>query len=319
MRIVITGGAGFIGANLCRVLAPRHEVRVLDDLSTGQVTNLAGTGLTVEVGSVLDTDTVREVCEGASAIVHLAAIPSVPRSIENPLRSHETNVTGTLRVLEVAREVGAHVVLASSSSVYGDGATAKAEDAVCRPASPYGVSKLAAESYAAAYRTSFALDTVSFRFFNVFGPLQAPDHAYAAVVPAFLHAALCGVPPTVYGDGEQSRDFTFVDSVVGLLAEAVERRLTSPTPVNLAFGTRTTLNGLVDVLSEILGRRLEVRHKPSRLGDIRHSRAYPAALRELFPDVRPVPLRVGLERTLAWMESQSETLGITMPGTEVTV
>lgn len=309
MRIVITGGAGFIGANLCRVMAPRHEVRVLDDLSTGSEDNLAG-GVTMLVGSVLDIDAVREVCAGATTIVHLAAIPSVPRSIENPLRSHEANVTGTLTVLEVAREVGAHVVVASSSSVYGDGAMAKAEGVVCRPASPYAVSKLAAESYAAAYRTSFALDTISFRFFNVFGPLQAPDHAYAAVIPAFLRDALLGVPLTVYGDGEQSRDFTFVDSVVELLADAVERRLTSPTPVNLAFGTRTTLNTLVDLLSEVMGRRPEVRHKPSRLGDIRHSRAYPAALRELFPDVRPVPLRVGLARTLSWMESQAERLGI---------
>jgi UDP-glucose 4-epimerase len=311
VRVVITGGAGFIGANLCRALAPRHEVHVLDDLSTGRSANLAGAAATVRVGSVLDADTVREVCEGASAIVHLAAIPSVPRSIENPLRSHETNVTGTLTVLEVARETGAHVVLASSSSVYGDGTTAKAEDVVCRPASPYGVSKLAAEAYTAAYRTSFALDTISFRFFNVFGPLQAPDHAYAAVVPAFLHAALRGVPLTVNGDGEQSRDFTYVDSVTEVLAEAVERRLTHPTAVNLAFGTRTTLNELVVVLSEIFGRRLEVEHRPSRQGDIRHSRAYPAALRELFPDVRPVPVRIGLERTLSWMEDQSEALGST--------
>jgi UDP-glucose 4-epimerase len=307
---VITGGAGFIGANLCRAMASRHEVRVLDDLSTGSADNLTGVDVTLRLGSVLDPEAVREVCEGAAAIVHLAAIPSVPRSIENPMRSHDVNVTGTLTVLEVAREIGAHVVTASSSSVYGEGATAKAEDVVCRPASPYAVSKLAAEAYTSAYGSSFAVDTLSFRFFNVFGPLQAANHAYAAVVPAFLHAALRDVPLTIHGDGEQTRDFTFVDSVVGVLTEAVERRLTHPTAVNLAFGTRTTLNELVVMLGEVLGRRLAVEHRPSRLGDIRHSRAYPATLRELFPDVRPVPVRVGLARTLSWMESQSEALGL---------
>ncbi len=311
MKIVITGGAGFIGANLCRALAPRHEVLVLDDLSTGSVANLAGVDITVRLGSVLDASTVRDVCEGASSIVHLAAIPSVPRSIENPLRSHEANATGTLRVLEAARETGAHVVLASSSSVYGgDGATAKVENAVCRPTSPYGVSKLAAESYAAAYQSSFGLDAISFRFFNVFGPLQAPGHAYAAVVPAFLHAALRGVPLTIHGDGEQSRDFTFVDSVVRVLGDAVERRLTRTVPVNLAFGSRTTLNELVTTFSEILGRQLEVRHESPRAGDIRHSRACPDTLRALFPDVDPVPLRTGLHRTLMWMLSHLGTVGV---------
>lgn len=311
MKIVITGGAGFIGANLCQALVPRHEVLVLDDLSTGRVPNLAGVDITVRIGSVLDARTVREVCQGASTIVHLAAIPSVPRSIENPLRSHETNTTGTLTVLEVAREIGAHVVLASSSSVYGgDGTTAKAEDAVCRPTSPYGVSKLAAESYAAAYQSSFGLDTISFRFFNVFGPLQSPGHTYSAVVPAFLRAALRGEPLTIHGDGEQSRDFTFVDSVVRVLGDAVERRLTRPAPVNLAFGSRTTLNELVSMFSEILGRPLEVRHEPPRAGDIRHSRACPDTFRALFPDVDPVPLRTGLNRTLAWMMGQVDPVGV---------
>lgn len=312
MRIVVTGGAGFIGANLCRVLAPRHDVLVLDDLSTGHEANLSGVDATLRVGSVLDAAMVREVCRGASAIVHLAAIPSVPRSIHDPLRTHETNVTGTLTVLEAARETGAHVVLASSSSVYGGGgAHATDENTVCRPLSPYGVSKLAAESYATAYRTSFTLDTISFRFFNVFGPLQDPDTTYAAVVPTFLRAALRGDALTIHGDGKQSRDFTFVDSVAEVLADAVDRRVTSAGPVNLAFGTRTTLNELADKVAHVAGRALAVRHGPARLGDIRHSRAYPAALRELFPDVRPVPLATGLRRTLAWLESPSGALGRT--------
>jgi UDP-glucose 4-epimerase len=311
MKIVVTGGAGFIGANLCRVLVPHHDVVVLDDLSTGRLSNLAGTDITLRVASVLDVWAVRAVCHDAAAIVHLAAVPSVPRSIVNPRGSHDTNVTGTLTVLDVARETGAHVVLASSSSVYGSNeAMPKTEDMACRPTSPYGVTKLAAESYASAYRTSYGLDTIAFRFFNVFGPLQAPDHAYAAVVPAFLLAALRDVPLTIHGDGDQSRDFTFVESVVQVLTEAVTRRLTSTTPVNLAFGTRTTLNEVVAALSELLGRPLDVRYLPPRVGDIRHSQACPATLHALFPDVSAVPLQAGLRQTLSWMQSQSATLGI---------
>ncbi|HJQ44882.1 MAG TPA: NAD-dependent epimerase/dehydratase family protein [Amycolatopsis sp.] len=308
MKVVITGGAGFIGANLCRTLAEQHDVVVLDDLSTGSVANLAGVEVDLRVGSVLEADHVRRVCVGADAIVHLAAVPSVPRSLENPRRSHDVNVTGTVAVLDAAREVGAHLVVASSSSVYGSNRTLpKTEDLVCRPTSPYGVSKLAAESYAIAYQSSFGLETVAFRFFNVFGPLQAPGHAYAAVVPAFASAALRGDPLTIYGDGRQTRDFTFVDTVVGVLARAVTRRTVSPTPVNLAYGTRTSLNDLVALLSDAVGRRLDVSYRPPRPGDIRDSQASPAALRALYPDVRPVPLRTGLLRTLSWLETQAIT------------
>src|SRR5207249_1264251 len=158
-----------------RVLTERHEVIVLDDLSTGSLANLATADVDLRVGSVLDTDQVRRTCRGADAIVHLAAVPSVPRSLENPRRTHDVNVTGTMAVLDAAREAGAHVVLASSSSVYGSNPVLpKTEDLVCRPTSPYGVSKLAAESYAAAYQASFGMETIAFRFFNVFGPLQAP-------------------------------------------------------------------------------------------------------------------------------------------------
>lgn len=305
MKVVVTGGAGFIGANLCRALTERHDVVVLDDLSTGSAANLAGLDLDLQIGSVLDTEHVRRVCRGAETIVHLAAVPSVPRSLENPRRSHDVNVTGTVAVLDVAREVGAHVVVASSSSVYGSNpALPKTEDLVCRPTSPYGASKLAAESYTIACQGSFGLETVAFRFFNVYGPLQAPGHAYAAVVPSFASAALRGIPLTIYGDGTQTRDFTFVDTVVGVLTKAVGERTVTPSPVNLAFGTRTSLNHLVGLLADTLGRPLEVAYRPPRPGDVPHSQASPAALRALYPDVRPVSLRAGLLRTLSWLETQ---------------
>lgn len=312
MRIVVTGGAGFVGANLCRALTREHDVVVLDDLSTGNLANLAGADLDVRIGSVLDAELVSRACRGADAIVHLAAVPSVPRSIENPRRSHDANVTGTVAVLDVARESGAHVVLASSSSVYGrNPVLPKAEDLVCRPTSPYAVTKLAAESYAVAYQASFGVPVLPLRFFNVFGPLQAPGHAYAAAIPAFIHAALRGDPLVVHGDGSQSRDFTYVDSVVEVLTSAVVRRVTSETPVNLAFGTRTSLNQVIAVLSDILGRRLPVRHTEPRAGDVPHSQADTALLRSLFPGVVPVPLRAGLLRTLSWMESATGKSGIT--------
>lgn len=305
MKVVVTGGAGFIGANLCRALAERHDVVVVDDLSTGSTANLAGLEVDLRIGSVLDTEHVRRACRGAEVVVHLAAVPSVPRSLENPRRSHEVNVTGTVAILDAAREVGAHVVVASSSSVYGSNpALPKTEDLVCRPTSPYGASKLAAESYTIAYQHSFGLDTVAFRFFNVFGPLQAPGHAYAAVIPAFASAALRGAPLTVYGDGTQTRDFTFVDTVVAVLTRAVGGRTVSPAPVNLAYGTRVSLNDLVTVLADAVGRPLDVIYRPPRPGDIPHSQASPAALRALYPGIRPVSLRTGLLRTLSWLETQ---------------
>jgi UDP-glucose 4-epimerase len=314
MKVVITGGAGFIGANLCRELVRRrdHEVVVLDDLSTGRLANIAGLDLDLKEGSVLDARAVAQACRGADSIVHLAAVPSVPRSIEDPRRSHDTNATGTVTVLEVAREIGAHVVVASSSSVYGRNPTLpKTEDLACLPTSPYGVSKLAAESYASAYQSSFGLDCCVFRFFNVFGPLQLPNHPYAAVLPSFIYNALHGLPLTIYGDGEQSRDFTFVDSVVEVLTEAVERRMTATTPVNLAFGSRTTLNEVVVILADLLGRRLDVRYLPSRAGDVMHSQAAPGALSALFPEIRPVPLSHGLLRTISWMETQAAPQEVT--------
>lgn len=303
MRITVTGGAGFIGANLCRLLSVRgHDVAVLDDLSTSVMSNVDGLDVDLRLGSVLNRDALRDACRHAEAIVHLAAVPSVARSLENPRRSHEANVTGTLCVLEEARRVGAHVVVASSGSVYGaNPALPRAEDLACVPGSPYAASKLAAESYALSYGTSFGLDCLAVRLFNVFGPLQRADHAHAAVIPTFIRAALCHEPVRVHGDGEQSRDFTFVDTVAEILADSVERRVTSDRPVNLAFGTTTTVNELVLLLGELLGRTLAVATDPPRPGDVRHSRVRSDSMRALFPTIEPVSLVVGLRHTIDWM------------------
>src|SRR5690606_26059571 len=204
-----------------------------------------------------------------AAIVHLGARPSVPRSVADPVASHDVNATGTLNVLEAARRAGdVHVVAASSSSVYGANPTLpKHEDLAPRPLSPYAASKLATESYTLAWQHSYGLPTLAFRFFNVFGPLQPAGHAYAAVVPAFVSAALAGEPLPVHGDGTQSRDFTYVDTVCAVITDAVLRRVTSPEQVNLAFGSRTTLLEVIDLLSELLGEELPVRHTEPRVGD----------------------------------------------------
>jgi UDP-glucose 4-epimerase len=302
--IVVTGGAGFIGANLCRtLLASGHEVRVIDDLSTGASANLHGLdAVDLVEGTILDGPLLEQVFAGADSVVHLAARPSVPRSIADPVASHEANATGTVRVLEAARatKVG-HVVVASSSSVYGANPTLpKSEDLATLPRSPYAASKLATESYALAYAASFGLDVLAFRFFNVFGPLQAAGHAYAAVIPVFVAAALDGEALPVHGDGRQTRDFTFVDSVTAVIADAVARRVAHDGPVNLAFGSRRSLLDLIAALETIVGQPLAVEHRDPRAGDVQDSQADQRRLRGLFPDVEPVEFEVGLRRTVEW-------------------
>lgn len=307
-HIVVTGGAGFIGANLCRSLADQgaRSVVALDDLSTGRPENLAGVdGVELVQGSILDLDLLSRVFAGADAIVHLAARPSVARSIEDPESTHDVNATGTLRVLQAAAGVGGpHVVVASSSSVYGANRTLPAsEDGPTLPLSPYAASKVATEAYTLAYAESFRLPVLPFRFFNVFGPLQRADHAYAAVVPAFVSAALAGKPLPVHGDGLQTRDFTYVGSVVAVLVEALRRRVTAPGPVNLAFGGRSSVLELVELLGKVIGQELAVRHQDPRPGDVRDSQADQTKLRSLFPQTEPVAFEVGLSQTVDWYRS----------------
>lgn len=312
MRLLVTGGAGFIGANLTRAaLADPSftDVRVIDDLSTGALSSLEGLGVETVEGSILDDSALDEAMSGRDAVVHLAALPSVPRSILEPVASHHANATGTLCVLEAARRHGLrHVVVASSSSVYGaNPALPKNELAWTRPLSPYAVSKLATEAYALAHQFSYGLPTLAFRFFNVYGPGQRHDHEYAAVVPRFVHAALRGEPIVFYGDGRQSRDFTYVDTVCAVLLDAVRRSVHHSQPVNLAFGTRTDLHAVAAELERILGHPIERHCAPPRAGDVRHSGADSRLLQELFPDVTAVPLTDGLRTTVEWFQTHVVT------------
>lgn len=308
MKVLVTGGAGFIGGNLCRTLGQTPgitEVVAFDNLSSGSRDNLVGTTATLLEDDLLDLDALTHAAAGAASIVHLAARPSVPRSLADPMASHHANATGTMHVLEAARATGVgHVVLSSSSSVYGTNPTLpKHEGLKPSPASPYAAAKLAAEVAALAYGPSFGLNVLAFRFFNVFGPLQAAGHAYAAVVPAFIDAALAGQPLQIFGDGKQTRDFTYVDTVCELLTRAVTEQVASPEPVNLAFGTRTNLLDVVALLEQLLGTKLEREHLEARKGEVRHSQADNGRLRELFPSVEPVDLKTGLSRTVDWFRS----------------
>jgi UDP-glucose 4-epimerase len=307
MKIVVTGGAGFIGANLCRMLSSHPgvtQVVAFDDLSTGRAENLTGVDVELVEGSILHPAQLDKAFEAASAVVHLAARPSVPRSLADPEATHEVNATGTVRVLEAVRRADSpHVIVASSSSVYGGNPVLpKQEDLAPAPLSPYAASKLATESYALAWASSFGLDVLAFRFFNVFGPLQPAGHAYAAAVPAFVGAALAGEALVVHGDGHQTRDFTYVDTVAEVITSAVMNRVAASGPVNLAFGGRSSLLELIDLLEAVLGRELERRHVEPRPGDVRDSQADQTRLRRLFPDIEPLGLREGLARTVAWFE-----------------
>lgn len=310
MKVVVTGGAGFIGTSVVRELsrAPGvSEIVVVDDFSTGSPANLRNLPVCVIRGSILDGQVLDMALGGAASVVHLAAIGSVARSVDDPVASHQANATGTVMVLEAARRHAvSQVILASSSSVYGANTTLpKAESLRPMPLSPYAVSKLATEAYALAYAACYRLPVLAFRFFNVFGPGQSASRIYSAVVPAFVSAALEGRPLRLFGDGRQTRDFTYVGSVARVITDAVCRRVSAPDAVNLAFGLRVSLLELIAEMEDLFGRRLDVVHEPPRRGDVRDSQADNTRLRALFPDVAPTPLRLGLTATIGWMSDTS--------------
>lgn len=303
-RSLVTGGAGFIGSHLVDALvASGQTVRVLDDLSTGHRANLAGAAERIEMveGSVTDERAVKAAVEGCRTVYHLAALPSVTLSVEEPLRVHEVCATGTLRVLDAARRAGVRrVVYAASSSAYGDqpGAERTEIDALV-PLSPYAAAKLAGEHYCQSATTVYGLETVRLRFFNVFGPRQDPYNPYSGVIALFSAAMHAGRVPTIYGDGLQARDFVYVADVVQALRHAAASPGVAGQVYNIGSGRSTTILELVQHLNEVLGKRLEPKHAPPRPGDVRFSQAdIRRASQEL--GYRPeVPFRDGLARTLA--------------------
>lgn len=305
MRFVITGGAGFIGSHVSeRLIAGGHDVRVIDNLSTGSSENLDLANVELQVGSVCDSDFVRRAVAGSDGIIHLAALGSVPRSLQDPRASFDVNAIGTLNVLEAAREHSSHVVVASSSSVYGSvREVPRTPELPTRPSSPYGASKLAAEALALAYMRSFGLPGVAFRFFNVYGPRQNPEGPYAAVIPKFIRAAVTGTALRIDGDGEQIRDFTHVSTVAeAVIASSVATR-TIDTPVNLALGAPISINELADNLELVLGFHLPRVFGEPRSGDVRDSTCDPKQFRDLFPEVRRTDLFEGLTDTVNWFRS----------------
>lgn len=305
---VVTGAAGFIGSHLAeRLLRAGQRVRVLDNLSTGSQANLdilrALEGdLQITIGSVTDLDCLQRLCHGADFILHQAALPSVPRSVADPLATHRHCVDGTLKVLIAARDKSLRrVVYAASSSAYGDQAGAqKNENMKPAPISPYGAAKLAGELYCAAFSATYGLETVALRYFNVFGPRQNADSAYAAVIPRFISAMLRGERPTIFGDGSQSRDFTYIDNVVDGNLLACAAPAAAGESINLAAGGSVSLNRLVAQLNAILGTDLPPIYTAERPGDIQHSQADSGKARQLLGFAPAVSFAEGLARTVAW-------------------
>lgn len=311
MRYVVTGGAGFIGSHIAeRLLSDGHEVTIVDNLLTGseesveRLRGLFGSQLTFANISITDA-ALSDAVAGADTIFHEAALPSVPRSVADPLETHHHCVTGTLHVLDAARRTGVRrVVYAASSSAYGEQpGEYKSEDMSPQPISPYGVAKLAGEYYAQVFTRVYGLETVCLRYFNVFGPRQDPNSQYAAVIPRFITAMLRGDRPTIFGDGTQSRDFTYIDNVVhgNLLAS------TAPDAVgqtmNLATGGRVSLLALVDKLNVLLGTSVSPEFLPPREGDIKHSQADTSKARDLLDFSPVVDFDEGLRRTLAYYQT----------------
>jgi nucleoside-diphosphate-sugar epimerase len=313
MRALVTGGSGFIGSALVRAMVGAgHEVVILDDLSTGSRRNLADEVQLVE-GDVRDPAAVREAAAGAEVVFHLAALPSVARSMADPVTAHRVNVDGTVNVLVAAKDTGVRrVVYTSSSSVYGDTPTLpKREDMPVQPRSPYAAAKLSGEAYCRAFDASFDLETVSLRPFNVFGPRQDPESPYAAVIPRFVTAMRAGQRPGIFGDGGQSRDFTYVDNMVEALVLAAGAGPEAAGEVmNVGCGGRTSLLELVAALNELLGTELEPVFSDPRPGDVRDSEASVEKAARLIGYRPSVDVREGLDRTVRWLSERLTPEGL---------
>jgi nucleoside-diphosphate-sugar epimerase len=311
MRYLVTGGAGFIGSHLVEHLLEQGEdVVVLDDFSTGRRENLApfqGRFELVEA-SITDYDACRRAVDGADRVLHQAALGSVPRSIDNPHHTHDVNATGTLNVLRAAVDAGVkRVVFAASSSAYGDTEELpKHEGMPTRPRSPYAVTKVTGEHYCRAFHASYGLETVALRYFNVFGPRQDPDSEYAAVIPKFVKACLTEAPPCIYGDGEQTRDFTFVRDVVRANLLAADSKDAVGTVVNVAGGERISLNRLLAHVKEITGSKVEAVRAAPRPGDVRDSLADLRRAAELLGYRPAVEVRQGLLETIDYFRKVLE-------------
>ena len=308
-KVAVTGGAGFIGSNLvARLIAEGHEVVVVDDLSTGLRSNIRNQNCEFEELSITDFNSLRAVIKDSETIFHLAARGSVPRSIKNPIATHEVNATGTLNVLEVARESGAHVIFSSSSSVYGRNMQLPKDESMwLAPMTPYAASKLAAEGYVQAYAAAYKVPTTLLRFFNVFGPRQRPDHEYAAVLPKWIWLAMQGQPIEVYGDGTASRDFTYVDTVLDIAMTAMKEKVVTEGAMNLAYGNRIFLNDTIDMLKKHFP-NLQVNYKSERLGDVKESQNDPELLKILFPKIQPKEFENALSETVNWLKEFGQSV-----------
>jgi UDP-glucose 4-epimerase len=309
VSVGVTGGAGFIGSNLTkRLLLEGYEVVVVDDLSTGLVSNIDQEKCNFHNVSITDSGALLRALGECSTIFHLAARGSVPRSIKNPVATHEVNVIGTLNVLEVARESGAQVIFSSSSSVYGRNMQLPKDESMwLGPMTPYAASKLAGEAFVQAYASTYQVQTSLLRFFNVFGPRQRPDHEYAAVLPKWIWLAMKGQPIDLYGDGSASRDFTYVDTVVDVAMTAMKQKVFTEGAMNLAYGNRISLSETIALLQGHFP-DLQVNYKPERLGDVKESQNDPVLLKKLFPDVQPKHFDEALFETVLWLKEFGESV-----------
>lgn len=308
MRYLVTGGAGFIGSNMVDELVRRgHHVVVLDDLSAGKEENLARVRpkIDLRIGSITDLATVQSACKGADYVIHLAARTSVPRSVKDPLETNRVNIDGTLNVLVAARDAKVRrFVYAASSSAYGETPTLpKVETMQPEPISPYGVTKYVGELYAQVFGHVYGLENACVRYFNVFGPRQDPTSQYSGVLARFMLALLRGEQPVVYGDGEQSRDFTYIDNVVDQTLRACEADGASGIVFNGGTGVRITLNQVLKTIETITGKKISARYDPPRNGDIRDSQADISLARKMLRYEPSVSLEEGLRRTWEWYEA----------------